>query len=526
MVCLLSPYGGSHLSQFASIVVDNGLAPVLGMPDGGYSNTWEWTEVLVFPISKKPIVSYMWNIGHTLRPNGEILEGGRVYTGNKRQLSGLPSKLDRPGPGITGTMNEQADTTSPSLYRRYRGLSLGTKILIYMVVGIIAGIVFGERTVIVKPLGNLFIRLLIMAAIPLVFFNLLAGLTSLSDLSSLGRLSARIITYYFTTTILALTLGLTIMNLLKPGRGMTLKESVSDNIGEVPSATDILLDLVPQNVFHAFSSGNVAQIVVFAVFLGVTTLLLPQEHRRPLQKAFSNLAELLRKLVGLILYVAPIGIGALAAVTVGQYGSKIFGPLALFIGGVWTAQLIMVIFYLTLLYTLTRQSPIDFLKKSAPLYATTVATCSSLASLVVSMDIAEKKMKIPKSIYTFTLPLGAQINKDGTSIMLAGVLLFTAQATGVEFDIYAQINILLVGLILSEGSGGIPGGGFVIALIFVKAFNLPLEIAVIVGGIYRLIDMGGTTINCMGDMVGTVIVAHYEKRRESAMPESQADATA
>ena len=301
-------------------------------------------------------------------------------------------------------MSEQADTSNLSLYRRYRRLSLGMKILIYMAVGIIAGIIFEERAVIVKPVGDLFIRLLLMAAIPLVFFNLLAGLTSLSDLSSLGRLSARIITYYFTTTILALTLGLTIMNVLKPGEGMILKETVPDNIGVVPSATDILLDLVPKNVFEAFSSGNVAQIVVFAVFLGVTTLLLPQEHRQPLQRAFNNLAALLRKLVGLILYVAPIGIGALAAATVGEYGEKIFGPIALFIGGVWTAQLIMVLFYLTLLYTLTRQSPIDFLKKSAPLYATTVATCSSLASLVVSMDIAEKRMKIPKSIYTFNYP--------------------------------------------------------------------------------------------------------------------------
>ena len=411
-------------------------------------------------------------------------------------------------------MSEQADTTRLSLYRRYRGLSLGMKILIYMTVGIIAGIIFGERTVVVKPFGDLFIRLLLMAVIPLVFFNLLAGLTSLSDLSSLGRLSTRIITYYFTTTILALTLGLTIMNVLKPGEGMTLKESVPDNIGVVPSATNIILDLVPKNVFEAFSLGNVAQIVVFAVFLGVSTLLLSQEHRQPLQRAFNNLAELMRKLVGLILYAAPIGIGALAADKVGEYGTKIFGPIALFIGGVWTAQLIMVVFYLTLLYTLTRQSPIEFLKKSAPLYATTVATCSSLASLVVSMDIAEKRMKIPKSIYTFTLPLGAQINKDGTSIMLAGVLLFTAQASGVEFGLYEQIYIILIGLILSEGSGGIPGGGFIISLIFVKAFNLPLEIAAMVGGIYRLIDMGGTTINCMGDMVGTVIVAHYEKRRE------------
>ena len=170
----------------------------------------------------------------------------------------------------------------------------------------------------------------------------------------------------------------------------------------------------------------------------------------------------------------------------------------------------MVGVYMALLYGFTRSSPLDFLKKTGSLYATTAATCSSLASLVVSFEMAEERLHLPKHIYTFTLPLGAQINKDGTAIMLAGVLLFTAQAVGVTFDLSAQVTIVLVGLILSEGSGGIPGGGLVVALIFVQAFNLPLEIAAIVGGVYRLMDMGITTVNCMGDLVGTVIIAHSE----------------
>jgi len=123
-----------------------------------------------------------------------------------------------------------------------------------------------------------------------------------------------------------------------------------------------------------------------------------------------------------------------------------------------------------------------------------------------------EKIKLPRSIYSFTLPLGAQINKDGTAIMLSAVLVFTAQAAGVAFSLPEMITILLVGLLLSEGSGGIPGGGLVIALIFVQAFNLPLEVAAIVGGIYRLVDMGNTTINVMGDMVGTAIVSHSETR--------------
>ncbi len=406
-----------------------------------------------------------------------------------------------------------SENTSISLYQGYRKLSLGVKILIYLAVGIILGIVFGEKATVVQPLGDLFIRLLLMAAIPLVFFNLLAGLTSLEDIRALGRVGSRIAIYYVFTTVMALTLGLSMMHLLKPGVGMQLTGEVEDTFGQVPGVTEVLLDLIPENIFNAFSAGQMSQIVVFAVFLGITTLLMPKEKKQSLGKVFDVLAELFRKLVDIILHFSPIGIGALAASTVGQYGSAIFGPLALFIGGVWGAQAVMVIIYLLLLFLFTRQSPLSFFKQTAPLYATTAATCSSLASLVVSLEIAEDRVKLPRSIYSFTLPLGAQMNKDGTSIMLAGVLLFTAQAAGVEFSLASQATIILIGLLLSNGSGGIPGGGLVIALIFVKAFHLPLEIAVIVGGIYRLIDMGGTTINCMGDMVGTIIVAHLEEKK-------------
>lgn len=407
-------------------------------------------------------------------------------------------------------MKSIAKQSKVNIYQRFHQLSLGTKILIFMAIGILAGIVFGERAQEVQPLGDLFIRLLMMAAIPLVFFNLLAGLTSLSDLRSLKRIAVKIFVYYLFTTISALTLGLSIMHLLKPGIGMQLTGEVEKNIGEVPKVIDIFLDLVPENIFNALSTGKVTQIVVFAFFLGITTMLLPQNQRQPLQKIFELLAKLMRELINLLLHFAPIGIGALIASTVGQYGAAFFGPLATFIGGVWGAQVIMIIIYMALLVLFTRQSPFMFLKRTAPLYATTAATCSSLASLAVSLEVAENRLKLPRSIYSFTLPLGAQINKDGSSIMLAGVLLFTAQAYNIEFSLTSQITIVLVGLLLTTGAGGIPGGGLIIALIFVQAFRLPLEIAVIVGGIYRFIDMGITTINCMGDMVGTLIVAHSE----------------
>lgn len=398
----------------------------------------------------------------------------------------------------------------------YRNLSLGVKILIWLGIGIVVGIVAGEDAVVVRPVGDLFIKLLLMAAIPLVFFNLVAGITSLSDIRILGRLGLRTVTYYVGTTSVALTLGLGLAHWLKPGEGMQLSEPVDKAFGEVPSVTNVIIDLFPENVFYAFSSGNVAQVVVFAIFIGISTLLLPEDSKEKLKTGFVTIAMLLRELVRVVLYFAPFGVGALAAATVGEYGSAIFGPLAKFIGSVWLAHLIMMIVYMIVLFTMTRRSPFGWLRLTAPLYATTAATCSSLASLVVSMDIAQNKLRIPERIYSFTLPLGAQLNKDGTAIMLTTVLLFTAQAAGIEFSLAEQFAIVLIGLILSEGSGGIPGGGLVIALIFVESFNLPLEIAGIVAGIYRLIDMGGTTVNCMGDLVWTTILSDIEEQKGGA----------
>lgn len=389
---------------------------------------------------------------------------------------------------------------------------LGTQILIGMILGALLGVFLGEGATFLEPVGDLFIRLLLMAAIPLVFFNLLAGLTALTDLRTFGRLSGKIVGYYLVTTAFALTLGLVAMHVVKPGVGMTLRGEVDSAIGEVPAVSQVILQLIPTNVFAAFAEGNVAQIVVVAVLLGVATLFLPEENRDLLRRGYAALADLLRKLVDGILVVAPVGIGALMAVTVGSYGAQLFGPMARFLLGVWVTQLLMMGIYMGLLTLFTHRRPFSFLRELGPLWATTVATTSSLASLSVSLDMAEK-IRLPRSVYSFTLPLGAQINKDGTSIMLSAILLFTAQAAGVEFSLTQMVTILLVGLLLSEGSGGIPGGGLVIALIFVQAFNLPLEVAAIVGGIYRLVDMGNTTVNVMGDMVGTSIVSHSEEAR-------------
>ena len=257
------------------------------------------------------------------------------------------------------------------------------------------------------------------------------------------------------------------------------------------------------------------QIVVIAVLLGTATLLLDEGPRTRLAGAYRDVTALLRRIVDLVLLTAPIGIGALMAVTVGTHGWALLGPMARFLAGVYAAQLVILVAYMALLRLGAARAPLTFLRETGPLWATTAATTSSLASLSVSLETAER-IGLPTSIYSFTLPLGAQLNKDGTSVMLGAVLLFTAQAAGVQFGAASLVSVVLIGLLLSQGSGGIPGGGFVIALIYVQAFNLPIEVAAIVGGIYRFVDMGNTTINVMGDLIGTALVARSEVERTSS----------
>ena len=392
----------------------------------------------------------------------------------------------------------------------------GGRILIGMLAGVILGAILGERVGAIQPLGDLFIALLVLAAVPLVFFNLLAGLTSLADTRTLGRLAGKTLGYFLATDLIALSLGLGAVALLRPGDGMRLTEPVADAVsgpvGDAPSVGEVLLDMIPTNVFRAFADGNVVQLVVLALLLGVATMALGDGPRTRLATLFEDAARLFRRLVHMVLWTAPVGIGALVAVTVGRYGADLIGPMARFLAGVWGAQIVIVTGYMLLLRFFTDYRPWPFLRSTGSLWATTAATTSSLASLSVGLELA-RRLGIPRGVFSFVLPLGAQLNKDGTSVMLTAVLLFTAQAAGVTFSPADFVTILLLGLLLSHGTGGVPAGGFVVALIYVQALNLPIEVAAIVGGIYRLVDMSNTTVNIMGDMVGASLVARSEARR-------------
>jgi Na+/H+-dicarboxylate symporter len=397
-----------------------------------------------------------------------------------------------------------------SAWQWYRQRSIGTQIFIGMAIGAIVGLAMGPAAAKLKPVGDIFIRLLVMAAIPLIFFTLMSGLTTIREAGFVGRLTARILVYYVVTSVIAFTIAIVVMEAVQPGAGFQLKGQVKGEIGQVPSFATVVVDIFPNNIAEAFAKGNVTQIVVFGVFLGVAALWIEERHRARVVAFFDTGRVLLTRLVAIIIAFAPIGLGVLTAYSVGVYGSKIAGPLVKFIGAIYLSEIAMFGVIMLLLYAIARVSPVFFLKRTYPLYLTTAGTTSSLASLAQALQIAEEKLHIPRNVCGFTLPFGVQFTKDGTGIFLAAILLFAAQSQGQVLDIGTIVVIVLTGLLLATGSGGVPGGGLVVGLVFVKAFGLPIEIAVLIGGIYHIIDMGNTTINVMNDMVATVIASRLE----------------
>lgn len=403
----------------------------------------------------------------------------------------------------------------------YRKIPLLTKLLVAMVIGAILGAIFGPKIVVIKPLGTIFLNLLKMVTIPLVVVNLISGISALDDPKVFGRVGLKIMTYYTLTTVAAIILGILVGYIFKPGAGFVLEGAYQGTIEKIPSLGDTIIGLIPGNIFAALNLGRFDQIVVFSAFVGVAILFTKKEDRVLLNKAFGSLANMFNKAVGLVMSFAPIGILALMANTVGKYGPMLAGFVLKYIGASYAAIVIHILIYLLLLRILANIGPIAFLRKASPLMVTALSTSSSLACVPVGLSCSDD-LGVPRSISSFTIPLGSQVNKDGNGIMLALTFLFAAQAVNSPLSIGLLAKAVLIALILTTGAGGVPGGGIVTIAIMIDAFGLPLEVVGIVSGIFALIDMGFTMMNVLGDLVGTYIVSYSEARRDAKLKKSAA----
>lgn len=388
----------------------------------------------------------------------------------------------------------------------------------------------------VKPWGTIFINLLKMIAMPMILASLVTGVASLSDLTKLSRIGFKTIALYLVTTIIAITLGLILVNVLKPGRSLSpelhkqLKETYASKVKESEedaveakkrAPLDLIVSMVPQNIIDAASNNkNMLQMVFIALLIGIGLVKSDREKTEIVRKFFDAANELILRIVELIMIVAPIGVFAQIAAVISELAGKdpsralrILHALGFYL----VVVLIGFVMHMGLVYGglvkfFTKISVGDFFRAIRKAQLIGFSTSSSAATLPVTMECCEKELDLPEEITSFTLPVGATINMDGTSLYQAVSAVFIAQIMGIDLTLFQQITIVLTCTLASVGAAGVPGAGVVMLVIVLQAINVPVEGIALILGVERIADMFRTVVNITGDAAVTTVVAGSEEK--------------
>ncbi|MBA95591.1 MAG: dicarboxylate/amino acid:cation symporter [Rickettsiales bacterium] len=399
---------------------------------------------------------------------------------------------------------------------------LPTQIMFAMLLGVIVGILFREHALIFEPLGNVFIRLLKMIIVPIIFSSLVVGVVSLGSVQSLGRLGMRTFLYYMVTTIMAVMIGLIVVNFIKPGfdtdvdLALFSSNPITDSIDHDVSVVSVITDIVPSNIISAIATENMLGIIFFSIIFG--TALLSLDIKGGTVKQFiEEFNNLFLKITDWIMKLSPIGVFALIATMVGQTGFAIFKPVAFYVATVLIAIAIHLLFTLSsILIIVARYSPVTFFQKIFPAIATAFSTDSSIATLPVTMECLEKNVGVSKKVVGFIAPLGATVNMDGTALYEAVAAVFIAQVVGIDMTITQQIIVMLTAVLASVGAAGIPSAGLVTMVIVLKSVNLPLEGIGILLAVDRILDMFRTSVNIISDSCGALVIGRLEGEQFAA----------
>lgn len=368
-------------------------------------------------------------------------------------------------------------------------------------------------------LGNVFIRLIRMVIVPLVFFSIVSAMAELKDLKKLRSIGLKTILMFTFTTAIALTIGLVWVNIIRPGDGIVLTEAVDTvNVAEMPGIYDTLLDLIPLNVFEAFTNGSMLQIIVFSIFVAVALMLLGDKAEKA-EKAFKMGATIMYKIIDIIVLYIPVGVFGLMTNAMATYGTSILGNIFKFIlTDYLSAFTHLLIVYVPLLLFVAKVNPIKYLKVAFESWLVAFSTCTSMASLPVSMKNAKEKLGIPEETASFVLPFGATANMDGTGIFFGLIVVFAAQVAGVQLTIGQMASLVLQATLLSVGCAAVPQIGLVIGTTMITSMGLPVEVIGLVTGIYRIIDQIHTATNATGDLVVAACVASTEGTLDRTAP--------
>lgn len=408
--------------------------------------------------------------------------------------------------------------------RKKRKMSDITKILIAMVAGSLVGIIVGKPAGYIGFVGDIWLNLMKMFLVPLVVCMLVKGITSMDSPETLGRIGLKIMAFYVFTTIVAGTLGVGLTSILNPGKGFTYEAASTEDVvvNEMPSVAEFFTNMFSSNIFESFSSADMMQVLIIAVIIGVAIVLLPEGKREPVRDWFWSMSDLIMSIVGIALKLAPIGVFCLMAASLGEYGVGILVSIGKILGVFYLCcALHLIVIYCILCWIFTGINPVTFLRKAFPTFATAFSSCSSGATIPVSMDVATKNFDCDETVASLGIPLGATVNKDGVAILCGVVLLFSAQAMGIPMSAAQIMNLLFVIVLVTSAGSGVPGGGLMNLMIVGTAIGMPLDIVIMVGGFYRFFDMGTTPMNCLGDMSATVIIDRLEKKRAARLAEKQ-----
>lgn len=406
-------------------------------------------------------------------------------------------------------------------------LGLTTKIFIALIAGAIFGVVLCylvpsghiKDDIIVEGVlyvvGQGFIRLMKMLVVPLVFCSLVCGSMAIGDTKKLGTVGVRTLLFYLVTTALAITVALSIGNLINPGTGLDMS-AIQSNAAKVEtmeatSLSETLLGIIPDNPLNSLSSGNMLQIIVFALIVGVILAKLG-ERTETVGNFFSQFNDIMMEMTMMVMSLAPIGVFCLISRTFANIGFSAFVPLAKYMVGVLIALAIQCfVVYLGLLKIFTGLNPLKFIKNFFPVMAFAFSTATSNATIPLSIDTLAKKMGVSKKISSFTIPLGATINMDGTAIMQGVAVVFAAQAFGIDLTMVDYLTVIGTATLASIGTAGVPSVGLVTLTMVFNSVGLPVEAIGLIMGIDRILDMSRTAVNITGDAVCTTIVAHQNK---------------
>lgn len=396
---------------------------------------------------------------------------------------------------------------------KQKKLSLAAKTFIGFGLGILIGLIFGEKATVLKPLGTIFLNMIKMIVVPMVFFSITAGVASLGDLRKLRSIGIKVVGLYAITSAISVVIGFVMASITNPGKGFdmsALSSGTQYEAQEMPSVLDTIIDAFPSNVFNSFANTNMLQIIVFSIFLGVALIMLEEKGER-LTSAIQNLADVMYKITAIVMEFSPIGVCALLADSVGAYGLKIFGPLGKLILTVYASDVILVFLMYVPMVALLAKFPVGkFFKSIWKVWVVTASTTSSSGTLPVTTSVTNDDFGVSPELSSFSLPLGATINMNGGCIYYAAAIVLTAQIYGMSLTPAALVNIVISTVLVAMGCPGVPGGAIIMTTILLTNMGLPLEIVGMIAGIFRLIDMANTTFNVTGDVVTTMVVARSE----------------